>query len=112
MARKARTYSCCRKKSFDNPMRGSTSSQRAAHLVLATDRVSPGGVSNVMMQLAKHFASAGHRVDIVALGPGEWDSRFTERGLRLHYLPSAAAIRLIRSADIVHCHHASSACWR
>ena len=85
-------------------MNGANGCSRAAHIVLATDRVSPGGVSHFMLQLATHFSSKGHRVDVVALGPGEWDARLIERGIQVHTLPSFKVIQLMRSADIVHCH--------
>jgi glycosyltransferase involved in cell wall biosynthesis len=85
-----------------HPRRKSTSSR--PHVVLATDALDPGGVSHFMLQIATHFRRKGYRISVVALRRGEWDERFLAEGFPVHAPMSPGAVRLIRSADIVHCH--------
>ncbi|MGW8811649.1 glycosyltransferase family 4 protein [Gordonia terrae] len=76
---------------------------RGRRIVVLTDRMTPGGVSHFILQIATHFARQGHRVDVVSLAPGEWDHRLTESGIRRHLLMSPSALRRLRSADVIHC---------
>jgi glycosyltransferase involved in cell wall biosynthesis len=76
---------------------------RLPRIVLATDRLSPGGVSHFVLQLANHFQARGCQVDVVSLRPGEWDHRLVESGVDVHTMPSRKVVGLIRSADVIHC---------
>ena len=76
---------------------------RPPRIVLATDRLSPGGVSHFVLQLANHFQARGCQVDVVSLRPGEWDHRLVESGVDVHTMPSRKVVELIRSADVIHC---------
>jgi glycosyltransferase involved in cell wall biosynthesis len=64
----------------------------------------PGGVSHFMLQIATHFRREGYRMSVVAFRRGEWDERFIDEGFEVHTSMSLAVARLIRSADVVHCH--------
>lgn len=68
-----------------------------------TDRMSPGGVSHFVLQISSHFAHQGHRVDVVTLASGEWDQRLVDSGIPRHRLIDPAALRALRSADVIHC---------
>ena len=81
----------------------STMMVRPPRIVLATDRLSPGGVSHFVLQLANHFQARGCQVDVVSLRPGEWDHRLVESGVDVHTMPSRKVVGLIRSADVIHC---------
>ncbi|WP_333892275.1 glycosyltransferase family 4 protein [Mycolicibacterium gadium] len=81
----------------------STTLVRPPRIVLATDRLSPGGVSHFVLQLANHFRARGCQVDVMSLRPGEWDHRLVESGVDVHTVPSRKVVELIRSADVIHC---------
>ncbi|MBN0973420.1 glycosyltransferase [Gordonia sp. JH63] len=77
--------------------------ERRGRIVVMTDRMSPGGVSHFILQVATHFAGEGHQVDVLSLAAGEWDHRLADAGIRRLRLTDSAALRALRSADVIHC---------
>lgn len=68
------------------------------------NRLAPGGVTSVIVDLARLQQASGHGVDIVTLESDAWDERAISAGLDVR-IGRREMARAVRSCDIVHSHH-------